>query len=173
MGEAKRRKKLLGEKYGTPEYSGKEASLLTPAKIYEDFLENPKLGRWIPLLWVFVKDNWSPDFLADLADLSENWQTLVPILSSVNNWIADFDINRNDYPLTLKEAIQKLEPYGEEVGFCLTFIAEGLNTKGCAFKINFKECDIDKDTDRLAVFYILSLAIYNFHSTGSPASKAA
>lgn len=159
MGEAKRRKKLLGDKYGTPEYSNKK---FTRSKLVDDIAKNPQSQEWTLIIWMFIIENWNHDFLAYLND-TPNYtrEELEIVLAEIDKWWKRF-------PIVLYERSFKKDPLGsmddlvKKVACAFEFIAILFNTEGCP-AIDFKACNVNSEKEVKSVLLAFSLAIYQFH----------
>lgn len=158
MGEAKRRKQMLGDKYGTPEYSNK---IFTKDTLTSDITKNPQCNQWTMIIWMFVIENWNYEFLSELSNISSKKRKVEVVLREIDKWWERF--NSEDYEGSLKEdEFVSIGDIVKQVSIALTFIAEMFNTERSTV-INFKECNANSEKDVKTMLLAFSLAIYHFH----------
>lgn len=159
MGEAKRRKELLGDKYGTPEYSNKK---FTRGKLIDDIAKNPQSQEWTLIIWMFIAENWNHDFLAELSDTPAYTREEVEIiLAEIDKWWERF--TSEDYEKSLsKDPLISIGDLVKNIACAFEFIAILFNTEGCP-AIDFKACNVNSEKEVKSVLLAFSLAIYQFH----------
>ncbi len=161
MGEAKRRKRLLGDKYGDPEYSNKKYKKFTKDKLTSDMMKNPQCGQWTPIIWMFVIENWNHGFLSGLNKISVKEKKVEVILKEIDKWWERF--NSEDFERSLKEdELISIGDIVKRVSIALACIAEMFNAERCTV-INFKECNVNSEKDVKTMLFVFSLAIYCIH----------
>ena len=162
MGEAKRRKQILGDKYGDPEYSN--TPKITPEKILDDLSKNPQRERWMDIIYLFIYDNWHPDFLSDLSDSANDLKVSQLVSAELSKWGESNRNRERTIPINTNSM--------ENILKCLFVSAELLNEEESPFKIDFKQCKTDS-TDLTKVLFLISLSIRIFHQDQHILSEAA